>query len=87
MRNIVLTKQAFDDLRYWSETEVKLLRKSLDIIESIARNPFQGIGKPEALKGDLQGYWSRRINDEHRIVYRATVDSIIVISMRSHYRI
>ena len=87
MRNIVLSKQAFEDLKYWSSTEIKFLKKSLDLIEVIARDPFQGIGKPEALKGSLQGFWSRRINDEHRIVYKTTVDSIIIVSMRSHYRI
>lgn len=86
MRNIVLTKQAFDDMKYWSFNDVKLLRKIFDLFDSILRVPFQGLGKPEALKGELRGYWSRRINEEHRIVYAVTNESIIVVSCRSHYR-
>lgn len=85
MRNIVLKQQALDDLRYWSQHDIKLLRKIFDLMESMLRDPFQGIGKPEALKGDLRGYWSRRINDEHRLVYSVTPDSLIIISCRSHY--
>jgi toxin YoeB len=87
MRTITLARQSFDDLKHWSETDVKLLRRILDLMESIVRDPFQGIGKPEALKGNLRGYWSRRINEEHRIVYAVTSETIIVISLRSHYRI
>lgn len=87
MRNITLTKQAFEDLRHRSTTEIKLLKKCFELIEAIARDPFHGIGKPEALKGSLQGFWSRRISDEHRVIYRATADAIIVVSLRSHYNI
>ena len=87
MRNIVLKEQAFDDLKYWSQVDVKLTRKIFDLLESVIRDPFSGIGKPEPLKGDLKGYWSRRINDEHRLVYTITNEHIIVVSCRSHYRI
>jgi len=86
MRNIVLAEQAFDDLKYWSVNDVKLLKKIFELIESATRDPFKGIGKPEALKGDLKGYWSRRINDEHRIVYSVSNDYITIASCRSHYK-
>lgn len=86
MRNIVLKQQALDDIKHWSFNDIKLLRKIFDLLESMLRDPFQGIGKPEALKGDLRGYWSRRINDEHRIVYTVTAESIIIVSCRSHYQ-
>ena len=86
MRNITLNNQALDDLHFWSKNDVKLLKKIFELFVSITKNPTEGIGKPEGLKGDLKGYWSRRINDEHRIVYSITIESIIVISCRSHYK-
>jgi len=87
MRDILLKDRALEDLKYWSLNDTKLLKKIFDLLESIKRNPFEGIGKPEALKGDLRDYWSRRINDEHRIVYSITTDTIIIISCRSHYKL
>ena len=87
MRDIIVKKQAFDDLKYWSQIDLKLVKKIFELLESINQNPFAGIGKPEALKGDLRGYWSRRINDEHRLVYTITNEFIIIISCRSHYKI
>ena len=87
MKDILLKDRALEDLKYWSLNDTKLLKKIFDLLESIKRNPFEGIGKPEALKGDLRGYWSRRINDEHRIVYSITTDTIIIISCRSHYKL
>jgi toxin YoeB len=87
MRDIIVKKQAFDDLKYWSQIDSKLVKKIFELLESINQNPFAGIGKPEALKGDLRGYWSRRINDEHRLVYTITNEFIIIISCRSHYKI
>lgn len=86
MRDILLKDRALEDLKYWSLNDTKLLKKIFELLESIKRTPLEGIGKPEALKGNLKGYWSRRINDEHRLVYSITIDSIIVISCRSHYR-
>ena len=70
MRNIVLKQQALDNMKHWSLNDIKLLRKIFDLLESMLRDPFQGFGKPEALKGDLRGYRSRRMNDEHRIFIR-----------------
>ncbi len=87
MRELVLKDQALDDLQYWSLNDIKLLKKIFDLLVSIKRNPINGIGKPEALKGNLKGYWSRRINDEHRIIYSITNDAVIVVSCRSHYKI
>jgi toxin YoeB len=86
MRDIVLNDQALDDLRYWSLNDIRLLKKIFDLLVNMQRTPFEGLGKPEALKGDLKGYWSRRINEEHRIVYSVTNISITIISFRSHYR-
>lgn len=63
----------------------KLALKIFELFDAVVKESFTGIGKPEALKGDLQGYWSRRINDEHRMVYKVTNDSLIIISCRSHY--
>ena len=85
MIDIVLKEQAFDDLKYWSLNDHKVLKKILGLLESITRDPFHGIGKPEALRANLKGYWSRRINEEHRIVYTVTNDAVIIISCRSHY--
>ncbi len=86
MRDVLLKDQALEDLKYWSLNDSKLLNKIFDLLESIKRTPFVGIGKPEALKGNLKGYWSRRINDEHRIVYSITNENIIIVSCRSHYK-
>lgn len=86
MIDIVLKEQAFNDLKYWSLNDRKILKKIFDLLESITQNPFHGIGKPEALRANLKGYWSRRINEEHRIVYTVTSEAVIIISCRSHYQ-
>lgn len=86
MKELIVKKQAIDDLKYWSLTDTKLLKKIFELFEAIIRDPFTGIGKPEGLRGDLKGYWSRRINEEHRIVYNVTNDFVIVVSCRSHYK-
>jgi toxin YoeB len=86
MRNIALSKQALEDLQLWAFNDIRLLRKIFDLMDSMLRDPFAGIGKPEALKGDLSGYWSRRINDEHRIVYKVTQELLTIASCRSHYK-
>ena len=84
MRNIDFQPDAFEQLRYWSENDVKILKRIFQILEDAKRSPFKGIGKPEPLK-NTKGYWSRRINDEHRLVYKVTDDAIIVASCRFHY--
>ena len=87
MRNIVLAGKSMEHLQFYLLNDTKLLRKIFELLKAIQSDPFQGIGKPELLKADLKGYWSRRINEEHRLVYSVTNDSIIMISCRSHYKI
>ncbi|WP_251624068.1 Txe/YoeB family addiction module toxin [Odoribacter lunatus] len=86
---IRFTKEALDDLSYWKKIGNKqILSKIESLLVDIAEHPFSGIGKPEALRFELAGYWSRRINSEHRIVYRVENEQVvvIVISMRHHYK-
>ena len=64
----------------------KCYKRIVILIKDISRNPYQGLGKPEALKHELQGYWSRRIDDEHRLVYRVENDRLIIISCKYHYK-
>jgi toxin YoeB len=87
MRLITFEKNAFEEYQEWIEIDRKLAIRIGQIIKDILRDPFKGIGKPEALKGDFKGYWSRRINDEHRLIYKVTTDSIIIISCYSHYNL
>jgi toxin YoeB len=85
MRKIVLTKHGLEDLIFWSKNDAKIIRKIFDLISDAQRNPFEGIGKPEALKYNLAGCWSRRIDDKNRLVYQVTEDEIKIISCRYHY--
>jgi toxin YoeB len=82
--NIAFHPQAWDDYLYWQQQDKMLLRKINQLIRDIQRDPFDGIGKPEALKNDLSGFWSRRITDEHRIVYRIEDDELIIAQCRGH---
>ena len=86
MRDVQFDNHAFEEMREWAVENPKMLQRIFRIIEETQRTPFNGIGKPEPLKGDLKGHWSRRINDEDRLVYRVTEDFIIVRSMKEHYR-
>jgi toxin YoeB len=74
-----------DNYLYWQEQDKKTLKRINLLINSSAKDPFNGIGKPEALRGELSGYWSRRIDDTNRVVYRATDTELIVIACRFHY--
>lgn len=85
MKNIEFVPKAYEEYRNWIETDRKMALRISDLIFDILRDPFKGIGKPEPLKHDFKGYWSRRINDEHRLVYKVTEQSIIVLSCYSHY--
>ena len=69
MKDLIIKQQAMDDLHFWAKNNLKLLKKIFELLKAIQSAHFTGIGKPEALKNELQGYWSRRINDEHRLVY------------------
>jgi toxin YoeB len=84
---LIFADHAWDDYLHWQETDRKVLRRINSLIGEIMRNPFRGTGKPEPLKHALAGYWSRRINDEHRIVYKVTEDgdAILTAQLRYHY--
>lgn len=82
---LVFTQSAWDDYLWFQEQDRQLLKRINQLIKDTTRTPFEGIGKPEALKADLAGYWSRRINDEHRLVYGVTKTDLIIISCRHHY--
>jgi len=84
-RKIVFESSAFDDFNYWATSDKKLHRKIITLLKDIDRTPFSGLGKPEALKRELKGYWSRRITQEHRLVYSVTETAISVIACRYHY--
>jgi len=79
--NLTLAPQAWDSYLYWQKTDKRINT----LIKDIQRNPFEGIGKPEPLKNALSDFWSRRINDEHRIVYKVTEDNILIAQLRYHY--
>ena len=82
---LVFAEQAWEDYLYWQKTDKKLLERINALIKDITRSPFEGIGKPEPLKNALSGYWSRRINDEHRIVYKIADNSVFIAQLRYHY--
>jgi toxin YoeB len=82
---LVFSETAWEDYLYWQKTDRRLLKRINQLIREIRRIPFEGIGKPEPLKHGLAGYWSRRINDEHRIVYKVADDSLLIAQLRYHY--
>jgi len=82
---ITFTKEAWNHYLYWQGAERKIVERINTLIKDILRDPFHGIGKPEPLKGQLSGFWSRRINDEHRLVYQYRDGEAIIISCRFHY--
>lgn len=82
---LIFAEQAWDDYLYWQKTDKKLLERINALIKDISRTPLTGIGKPEPLKNALSGYWSRRINDEHRIVYKIADGALFIAQLRYHY--
>ena len=82
---LIFADQAWEDYLYWQRTDRKILEKINHLLQEIRREPFRGIGKPEPLRHDFAGYWSRRINDEHRIVYKIQNDSVLLAQLRFHY--
>jgi toxin YoeB len=86
---VAFTDNAWDDYLYWQNNDPDTLQKINDLIKEIKREPFKGVGKPEPLKGNLAGYWSRRISGEHRIVYRISGtrpnQTLTIIQARFHY--
>ena len=82
---LIFSGHAWEDYLYWQQSDRKMLARINSLIKEIQRQPFQGIGKPEPLRHGLAGYWSRRINDEHRIVYKVTEDAVFIAQLRYHY--
>ncbi|MCP9886721.1 Txe/YoeB family addiction module toxin [Cyanobium sp. ATX 6A2] len=82
---LIFSEQAWEDDLYWQRHDRKLLQRINRLIEEIRRDPFSGIGKPEPLRHALAGYWSRRIDDEHRIVYKPTDEGLLIAQLRYHY--
>jgi toxin YoeB len=82
---IIFSKNAWEDYSSWQTEDKKILKKINTLIKDIQRSPFEGIGKPEALKFDLAGLWSRRIDLEHRLVYSIEGDDILIYACRYHY--
>jgi toxin YoeB len=82
---LIFSENAWEDYLYWQNTDRNLLKRINRLIHEIMRDPFTGPGKPEPLKHGLSGYWSRRINDEHRIVYRPAEDALLIAQLRYHY--
>ncbi|MEM7536056.1 MAG: Txe/YoeB family addiction module toxin [Chloroflexota bacterium] len=85
MKRVVFEGSAFEDFTNWVKLNKKIHTRIVRLIKDIQRNPFTGMGKPEPLRHQLQGYWSRRIDNEHRLVYTVTDDDIIIIACRYHY--
>lgn len=76
---------AWEEYLYWQTQDKRILKRINQLVKDIVRNPFEGIGKPEPLKGNLTGFWSRRIDEEHRLVYAVEESAVVVISCRGHY--
>ena len=77
--------EGWEDYLYWQKTDKKMVKKVNELIRVSTRTPFEGIGKPEPLKHNLSGWWSRRITIEHRLVYKVEKDNLIILSCRKHY--
>jgi toxin YoeB len=83
--NYIFVDESWEDYLYWQQTDRKILKRINELITDIARNPFDGIGKPEPLKYKYSGYWSRRIDHEHRLVYKVYKDQILIAKCLFHY--
>ena len=85
MSKLTFTEKAFEEYLYWQMQDKKTLRRINTLLKEIARDPFNGIGKPEPLRGDLSGLWSRRIDEVNRLVYRVTDEQIEIYQCKGHY--
>lgn len=83
--SLIFSDQAWEDYLYWQETDKKMLRRIHELLKDMRRNPHAGIGKPEPLRHALAGWWSRRIDQEHRLVYRVDDRGLLLAQMRFHY--
>ncbi len=86
IEKLVWTKEAWSDYVYWQGQDKKTLKRINQLIKEVMKNPFEGIGKPEPLKENLSGFWSRRIDDTNRLVYVVDEKTVTIISCRYHYR-
>ena len=84
-RRSVFTSQLREDLKYWARSDRKIALRVLDLVEDVMRSPFEGIGKPEPMRFDFAGCWSRRISAEHRLVYEVTGEFVTFLQARYHY--
>jgi toxin YoeB len=82
---LIFSEHAWEDYLYWQRTDRKILQRINTLIRESQRAPFEGIGKPEPLKHGMSGYWSRRITDEHRMVYKVEVDALFIAQLRYRY--
>jgi len=82
---LIFSEKAWDDYLYWQQNDKQIVRKINQLIKDIKRDSFEGIGKPEPLKHELSGFWSRRITDEHRLVYQVDGGGLSIVSCRFHY--
>uniref|UniRef100_C6DYQ9 Toxin YoeB n=1 Tax=Geobacter sp. (strain M21) TaxID=443144 RepID=C6DYQ9_GEOSM len=82
---LIFSENAWEDYLFWQSTDKKVAKRINTLIREIQRTAYEGIGKPESLRHALSGYWSRRINDEHRIVYKVEADSVMIAQLRYHY--
>jgi toxin YoeB len=85
MRKIAFLTRSFDEFNQWAIEDKKIYTKIVTLIKDIERDPFSGLGKPEALKHDLSGLWSRRITQEHRLVYSISKEEVVIVSCKFHY--
>ena len=81
----IFSSNAWEDYLYWQQTDGKMIKRINALIKDISRSPFDGIGKPEPLRHALAGYWSRRIDDEHRIIYKIENENLLIAQLRYHY--
>lgn len=82
---LTFSSRAWEEYLYWQKTDKAMLKRINALIKDTTGDPFEGIGKPEPLKHSLSGYWSRRINDEHRFVYKVSDDQLLIAQLRYHY--
>jgi len=81
----IFVDESWEDYVYWQETDKKMVRRINELLKDISRNPFSGLGKPEPLKYKYKGFWSRRINEEHRLIYQVRENEVLIAKCRYHY--
>lgn len=81
----IFVDESWEDYQYWLKTDKKILARINDLIKDISRTPYSGIGKPEPLKYKYKGFWSRRITDEHRLIYQVKGEELLIVKCRFHY--